>query len=67
MSYPSTIITSDLEGYINIQFGNVGATTLGDWNDVTNAVGVMGVQNFHVSLGMTVGDDVFFVTYNGVS
>jgi hypothetical protein len=65
LSYSSSTVRSDREGYVSTQYGSVGTTTLGDWNDVTNAVGVMGVQNFHLYLGMNLETDVFFVTYNG--
>lgn len=65
VSYSSETVRSVRQGYLNTQFGNVGSTSLGDWNDVTNAIGVMGVQNFHIYLGLNVGEDVFFVTNNG--
>jgi hypothetical protein len=41
----------------------VGTTTLGDWNDIMNAVAVMGVQNFRSLFVMT--EYNFLVTYNG--
>eukprot|EP00596_Hydrurales_sp_CCMP1899_P010458 CAMPEP_0119051988 /NCGR_PEP_ID=MMETSP1177-20130426/73431_1 /TAXON_ID=2985 /ORGANISM="Ochromonas sp, Strain CCMP1899" /LENGTH=323 /DNA_ID=CAMNT_0007031395 /DNA_START=95 /DNA_END=1066 /DNA_ORIENTATION=- len=65
LSYSSERTRSDREGYVSTQYGSVGTTTLGDWNDVINAVGVMGVQNFHLYLGMNLETDVCFVTYNG--
>jgi hypothetical protein len=42
----------------------VGTTTLGDWNDIMNAVAVMGVQNFQSLFVMNENNDVFVVTLN---
>ena len=65
LSYSYTTGQSQREGYVSTQYGNVGTTSLGAWEDVVIAVRVMGVSLFASYFSFEAGADEFFVTYNG--
>ena len=65
LSYSSTTVRSQREGYVSTQYSKVGTTSLGAWEDVVIAVRVMGVSLFASYFSFEAGADEFFVTYNG--
>ena len=65
MSYDSSTAGDIWQEYVSTEYSNAGTTSIGSWEDVITAVGVMGVKSFASYFNFENGMDEFFVTYYG--
>ena len=66
LSYDSSTSGDSIwQDYVSTEYSNAGTTSIGSWEDVIIAVGVMGVKSFASFFNFENFADEFFVTYNG--